>query len=193
MDALKTLIPQRMDGEHVLTYARRLKKLGLIPSEVMDSSLYAIAKQQEREEKKARIEELKNEHACLACQGRGVTGEKDNWVVCTVCKGSRMETAQEDDLAGQEKELREKLIALDVHRLKLDPDIIHRIYWYCRYHGKFDIEKMIEIFLSRVHMAKREKGYFVVCDAESGWAYQGKIENEKKQKLGKLIDEPVPF
>jgi Zn finger protein HypA/HybF involved in hydrogenase expression len=207
MESTQTIIPKRMEGEHVLSYARRLKKAGFIPAEAMDASLYAIAKQQEREEHKEKTEELKNNHACLKCEGKGVVGEKDNWQVCPLCFGSRMETAQEEDLAPQEKELRERLQSMDVYRLKLMPEIIHRIYWYCRAIKKFELEIMVKIFLSRVHILKKEKGfitkqenktidcggYFVSCDAEAVWIYKQKNEDEKKQKNSQMIDEVVPF
>lgn len=191
--ALNTVIPKREERERVIDYARRLKKSGFIPREIMDESLYGIAKHQEGEEHKAFIDGLKKEHKCLTCEGRGVVKDsKGDWINCLSCQGSGLESvAFIEELAPKELELLELLRGEDVHELKLNPDIIHNAFWYFEYAKTKDEDKLRKFF-GRVHVVKRGKEYLVVSGFQKAWKYIEAIEL-KKQGKEVAISEEVPF
>jgi len=195
MQAIKDILA-RGKNEYVLSWARRVKKSGADPKEILGESFYAIAQQQQHNEKKAHTEALEADHKCLVCEGLGVVRQDSTWIPCVQCEGSGNETCQDADLAPQEIDFKNVLKGLDVHDLKLKAEIIHRVFWYCQWVKKpreDETDRMLKAFFGMVHISKRPDGYFVVCSAQPAWRYEEMIEDKKNNREVKASDEPVPF
>jgi hypothetical protein len=188
MEPISKIIPARIENEKPLIYARRLKKLGFLPSAIMEPGLYGIARKEQHEEQKAFIENLKAEHKCLTCKGEGAVLSGVGGVFgheyeqCSDCAGLGLETAKYDDLAQQEKDFLNALTDYGVYKNKLTPENIHRAFWYCQYKKIYNMDKMIKVFLGRIHSTKQGNYLKTVCEFEPAWIYSEKEKTKGKDE-----------